>query len=156
MRPCANEVRQIMCVFILLSIVPTTLQDNGKRKPYRQGKNKWEITQVESCSPERCLYICTKMKNFYEEGVEEARCVGTQCLCKYKKICSVSDCHQKCAREKFAQLSKKKACFTKECFCLYKNRCEKRNCVEGCPGVRPQSDGVKGVCVGSGCSCRWT
>ncbi|XP_050051642.1 uncharacterized protein [Dermacentor andersoni] len=157
MRACFNGALQTACVLILLLSTPTTVQGDGKQRQHArvQGPDEWDIIKVKSCNPERCRYICAKIKNFDEEGVKDAHCKGTQCLCQYKKACNVSDCYQKCAREKFVTLSTKNACFTRECFCLFEDRCEKRSCVEGCPGRRRQDDGVKGVCIGSGCSCKW-
>ncbi|XP_070395862.1 uncharacterized protein [Dermacentor albipictus] len=157
MRPSSNRMLQAVCVLIFLLLAPTTVQCDRKQRKLAttEGKHVWDIIKVKSCNPERCRYLCAKIQNFDEEGVKDAHCEGTQCVCKYKKACNVSDCYQKCAREKFTALSKKNACFTRECFCLFEDRCEKRSCVEGCPGRRRQDDGVKGVCIGSGCSCTW-
>ncbi|KAK8776265.1 hypothetical protein V5799_030390 [Amblyomma americanum] len=78
------------------------------------------------------------------------------CLFFAVAACNASDCHQRCARENFAKLSNRNNCFTRECFCLFEDRCEKRSCVEGCRGRGRESDGVKGVCTGNACSCRWS
>lgn len=156
MRPCANGMFLTACVFIVLSFVPMTLQGAGKKKTERQGVSDRVVSKIKYCNPERCRRLCIGLRNFEEGSVNEAYCKGVQCVCSYNLACNLSDCYQKCAREKFVALSRENGCVTRECFCLYEDRCEKRNCAEGCPGVKPKSDGVKGVCVGSGCSCRWT
>ncbi|XP_049516372.1 uncharacterized protein LOC125942248 [Dermacentor silvarum] len=157
MRPCSNAALQTVCVLIFLLMTPTTVEGDRqqRQRSTAQGRGPWEITEVKSCTRERCIYSCAMLKNFDEEAVEDAHCEGSQCVCKYKRACNVSDCYQKCAREKFVKLFKKSACFMRECFCLFEDRCEKRSCAEGCPGKRRLDDGVKGVCIGSGCSCRW-
>lgn len=155
MPPCTTGLFLTACVFIVLSFVPTTLQGAGKKEGGRQGKTNTVITPIKYCNPERCKRSCEQQRTFQEIGVEHAYCNGSQCTCKYKLACDVSDCYQKCAREKFVTRTKTNGCVIQECFCLFEDRCEKRNCAEGCQGAKPNTDGVKGVCVGSGCSCRW-
>ncbi|KAL1418353.1 hypothetical protein MTO96_005729 [Rhipicephalus appendiculatus] len=108
MRPCATGVFLTACVFIVLSFVPTTLQGAGRKVGGRQGKTNIVVKPIKYCNLERCRRTCYGQKNFQEESVEDAFCNGTQCVCKYKLACDVSDCYQKCAREKFVDADQDK------------------------------------------------